>query len=199
MQQRVVLHVIPNIWWDWLCSVRGVAFCFTGISNCEFHSGKAEAVLPQLLSSWEDARPIVAVVNPSRSGLRKWICYLFSSWKQRILNKFCETGSKPSAHLVSSFLPCCWQQLKSHSLLFSVPLSCFLFKAGSSNLFSIFHTLTELFRREGASGGLWCSLPPKARRPSELYKVAQGYKAQLRFECAEGWIPSPENVFPNNI
>ncbi|XP_071613705.1 tRNA (uracil-5-)-methyltransferase homolog B isoform X4 [Heliangelus exortis] len=43
---------------------------FNGISNCEFHSGKAEAVLPQLLSSWEDARPLVAVVNPSRAGLR---------------------------------------------------------------------------------------------------------------------------------
>ncbi|NXN19428.1 TRM2 methyltransferase, partial [Indicator maculatus] len=42
---------------------------FNGISNCEFHSGKAEAVLPQLLSSWEDGRPLVAVVNPSRAGL----------------------------------------------------------------------------------------------------------------------------------
>ncbi|XP_053846253.1 tRNA (uracil-5-)-methyltransferase homolog B isoform X1 [Vidua macroura] len=43
---------------------------FNGISNCEFRSGKAEAVLPQLLASWEDARPLVAVVNPSRAGLR---------------------------------------------------------------------------------------------------------------------------------
>ncbi|NXY76251.1 TRM2 methyltransferase, partial [Glareola pratincola] len=46
---------------------------FNGISNCEFHSGKAEAVLPQLLSSWEDARPLVAVVNPSRAGLRYFL------------------------------------------------------------------------------------------------------------------------------
>ncbi|NXU51362.1 TRM2 methyltransferase, partial [Turnix velox] len=42
---------------------------FNGISNCEFHSGKAEAVLPQLLTVWEDAQPLVAVVNPSRAGL----------------------------------------------------------------------------------------------------------------------------------
>ncbi|XP_035744695.1 tRNA (uracil(54)-C(5))-methyltransferase homolog isoform X3 [Egretta garzetta] len=52
---------------------------FNGISNCEFHSGKAEVVLPQLLSSWEDARPLVAVANPSRAGLRERICYLFLS------------------------------------------------------------------------------------------------------------------------
>lgn len=82
-------------------------FCFTGISNCEFHSGKAEAVLPQLLASWEDARPLVAVVNPSRAGLRERKCYLFSSCKQRALNKFCETcytGSKPFPCLVSCYL-----------------------------------------------------------------------------------------------
>lgn len=85
-------------------------FCFTGISNCEFHSGKAEAVLPQLLASWEDARPLVAVVNPSRAGLRERKCYLFSSCKQRVLNKFCEicyAGSKSFPCLVSSSLPCC--------------------------------------------------------------------------------------------
>lgn len=58
-------------------SVCVVAFCFTGISNCEFHSGKAEAVLPQLLSSWEDARPLVAVVNPSRAGLRERMFFIF--------------------------------------------------------------------------------------------------------------------------
>ncbi|XP_032851849.2 tRNA (uracil(54)-C(5))-methyltransferase homolog isoform X5 [Tyto alba] len=52
---------------------------FNGISNCEFHSGKAETMLPQLLSLWEDDRPLVAVVNPSRAGLRERICYLFSS------------------------------------------------------------------------------------------------------------------------
>uniref|UniRef100_A0A452GZU2 tRNA (uracil(54)-C(5))-methyltransferase n=1 Tax=Gopherus agassizii TaxID=38772 RepID=A0A452GZU2_9SAUR len=42
---------------------------FNGISNCEFHSGKAETVLPQFLMSREDDRLLVAVVNPSRAGL----------------------------------------------------------------------------------------------------------------------------------
>ncbi|XP_006137498.2 tRNA (uracil-5-)-methyltransferase homolog B [Pelodiscus sinensis] len=40
-----------------------------GISNCEFHSGKAEVVLPQFLMSREDDQPLVVVVNPSRAGL----------------------------------------------------------------------------------------------------------------------------------
>lgn len=63
-----------------LCSC--VCFCFAGISNCEFHSGKAEAVLPELLSSWEDARPLVAVVNPSRAGIRKDIPFIFTLKRQ---------------------------------------------------------------------------------------------------------------------
>ncbi|KAM6253641.1 tRNA (uracil-5-)-methyltransferase homolog B isoform 1-T1 [Porphyrio hochstetteri] len=60
---------------------------FNGISNAEFHAGKAEVTLPQLLSAWEDARPLIAVVNPSRAGLRERIYSSFSSLKQRILYK----------------------------------------------------------------------------------------------------------------
>lgn len=41
-----------------------------GITNCEFHAGRAE-ILPQLLKSKEDGQLIVAVVNPARVGLRK--------------------------------------------------------------------------------------------------------------------------------
>lgn len=145
-------------------------FCFTGISNCEFHSGKAEAVLPQLLASWEDGRPLVAVVNPSRAGLRERKCYLFSSCKLRVLNKFCETcytGSKPFPCLVSCFLLLRAAKIPL-SLLFSVPSSCFLF---ISDPFSIFHRLTQLFKGEGTSGVLWCNLPNIARPTSELYEV----------------------------
>ncbi|KAK1166453.1 hypothetical protein AOXY_G13094 [Acipenser oxyrinchus oxyrinchus] len=40
-----------------------------GISNCDFHSGKAEVVLPQLLLSLDSAAPLFATVNPSRAGL----------------------------------------------------------------------------------------------------------------------------------
>ncbi|XP_058392315.1 tRNA (uracil-5-)-methyltransferase homolog B isoform X3 [Diceros bicornis minor] len=42
---------------------------FNGITNCEFHAGRAEKILPQLLKSKEDGQLIVAVVNPARAGL----------------------------------------------------------------------------------------------------------------------------------
>uniref|UniRef100_G1LRC8 tRNA (uracil(54)-C(5))-methyltransferase n=1 Tax=Ailuropoda melanoleuca TaxID=9646 RepID=G1LRC8_AILME len=42
---------------------------FNGITNCEFHAGRAEKILPQLLKSKEDGQFIVAVVNPARAGL----------------------------------------------------------------------------------------------------------------------------------
>ncbi|KAJ8785336.1 hypothetical protein J1605_007348 [Eschrichtius robustus] len=44
---------------------------FNGITNCAFHTGRAEKILPQLLKSKEDGQLIVAVVNPARAGLRK--------------------------------------------------------------------------------------------------------------------------------
>ncbi|XP_057575376.1 tRNA (uracil-5-)-methyltransferase homolog B isoform X2 [Hippopotamus amphibius kiboko] len=43
--------------------------CGTGITNCEFHTGRAEKILPQLLKSKENGQLIVAVVNPARAGL----------------------------------------------------------------------------------------------------------------------------------
>ncbi|KAM5196607.1 LOW QUALITY PROTEIN: tRNA (uracil-5-)-methyltransferase homolog B [Hipposideros larvatus] len=43
---------------------------FSGITNCEFHAGRAE-ILPQLLKSKEDGQLIVAVVNPAWAGLHQ--------------------------------------------------------------------------------------------------------------------------------
>ncbi|PNJ40747.1 TRMT2B isoform 7 [Pongo abelii] len=43
--------------------------CGTGITNSEFHTGRAEKILPGLLKSKEDGQSIVAVVNPARAGL----------------------------------------------------------------------------------------------------------------------------------
>ncbi|XP_043110538.1 tRNA (uracil(54)-C(5))-methyltransferase homolog-B [Puntigrus tetrazona] len=40
-----------------------------GVHNCEFLSGKAEAVLPDLLASLNSDGGLTAVVNPSRAGL----------------------------------------------------------------------------------------------------------------------------------
>lgn len=48
-----------------------VSLSSAGITNCEFHTGRAEKILPQLLKSKEDGQLIVAVVNPARAGLRK--------------------------------------------------------------------------------------------------------------------------------
>lgn len=42
---------------------------FNGITNCEFYSGRAEKILPQLLKLREDGKQVVAVVNPARAGL----------------------------------------------------------------------------------------------------------------------------------
>lgn len=60
-----------------LPSLLGLSFEFccvdlssTGITNCEFHTGRAEKILPQLLKSKEDGQ-VIAVVNPARAGLRK--------------------------------------------------------------------------------------------------------------------------------
>lgn len=61
-----------------LSSLLGLSFDFcpgdlssAGITNSEFHAGRAEKILPQLLKSKEDGHFIVAVVNPARAGLRK--------------------------------------------------------------------------------------------------------------------------------
>lgn len=46
---------------------------FSGITNCEFHTGQAENILPQLLKSKEDGQFIVAVVNPAQVGLYYYV------------------------------------------------------------------------------------------------------------------------------
>ncbi|XP_030626819.1 tRNA (uracil-5-)-methyltransferase homolog B [Chanos chanos] len=40
-----------------------------GVQNCEFISGKAEVILPDLIPNLNTGRGLMAVVNPSRSGL----------------------------------------------------------------------------------------------------------------------------------
>ncbi|XP_015715749.1 tRNA (uracil(54)-C(5))-methyltransferase homolog isoform X2 [Coturnix japonica] len=78
---------------------------FNGISNCEFHSGKAEVVLPALLSSWEDARPLVAVVNPSRAGIHHRVVKAIRSCGaiRRLLYISC----KPEGEAMRNFLQLC--------------------------------------------------------------------------------------------
>ncbi|NXJ70903.1 TRM2 methyltransferase, partial [Rostratula benghalensis] len=78
---------------------------FNGISNCEFHSGKAEAVLPQLLSSWADARPLVAVVNPSRAGLHYRVVRAIRNCKS--IRRLLYISCKPEGEAMRNFLELC--------------------------------------------------------------------------------------------
>ncbi|XP_069723502.1 tRNA (uracil-5-)-methyltransferase homolog B isoform X2 [Phaenicophaeus curvirostris] len=78
---------------------------FNGISNCEFHSGKAEAVLPQLLSSWEDSQPLVAVVNPSRAGLHYRVVRAIRNCKS--IRRLLYISCKPEGEAMRNFLELC--------------------------------------------------------------------------------------------
>ncbi|NXK00888.1 TRM2 methyltransferase, partial [Corythaixoides concolor] len=78
---------------------------FNGISNFEFHSGKAEAVLPQLLSSWEDTRPLVAVVNPSRAGLHYRVVRAIRNCKS--IRRLLYISCKPEGEAMRNFLELC--------------------------------------------------------------------------------------------
>ncbi|XP_041895790.1 tRNA (uracil(54)-C(5))-methyltransferase homolog [Corvus kubaryi] len=75
------------------------------ISNCEFHSGKAEAVLPQLLGSWEDAQTLVAVVNPSRSGLHDRVVRAIQNC--RSICRLLYISRKPEGEAMRNFLELC--------------------------------------------------------------------------------------------
>ncbi|NXL86291.1 TRM2 methyltransferase, partial [Alectura lathami] len=78
---------------------------FNGIANCEFHSGKAEAVLPELLSSWEDARPLVAVVNPSRAALHYRVVRAIRNC--RAIRRLLYISCKPEGEAMRNFLELC--------------------------------------------------------------------------------------------
>ncbi|NXX97470.1 TRM2 methyltransferase, partial [Centropus bengalensis] len=78
---------------------------FNGISNCEFHSGKAEALLPQLLSSWEDSQPLVAVANPSRAGLHYRVVRAIRNCQS--IRRLLYISCKPEGEAMRNFLELC--------------------------------------------------------------------------------------------
>ncbi|OPJ89593.1 tRNA (uracil(54)-C(5))-methyltransferase-like protein [Patagioenas fasciata monilis] len=78
---------------------------FNGISNCEFHGGRAEAVLPQLLSSWESPQPLVAVVNPSRAGLHYRVVRAIRNCKS--IRRLLYISCKPEGEAMRNFLELC--------------------------------------------------------------------------------------------
>uniref|UniRef100_A0A8C4Y4P9 tRNA (uracil(54)-C(5))-methyltransferase n=1 Tax=Gopherus evgoodei TaxID=1825980 RepID=A0A8C4Y4P9_9SAUR len=78
---------------------------FNGISNCEFHSGKAETVLPQFLMSREDDRLLVAIVNPSRAGLHYHVVRAIRNCEA--IRTLIYVSCKPEGEAMRNFLEFC--------------------------------------------------------------------------------------------
>ncbi|XP_015282762.1 PREDICTED: tRNA (uracil(54)-C(5))-methyltransferase homolog [Gekko japonicus] len=78
---------------------------FNGVSNCEFHSGKAEVVLPQLLMSWPETQPLTAVVNPSRAGLHYRVVRAIRNCEA--IRRLVYVSCKPEGEAMRNFLEFC--------------------------------------------------------------------------------------------
>ncbi|XP_078403072.1 tRNA (uracil-5-)-methyltransferase homolog B isoform X1 [Cetorhinus maximus] len=76
-----------------------------GIGNCEFLKGKAEIVLPQLLPSLEDAKALVAVVNPSRAGLHYRVVRAIRNCEQ--IRRLVYISCKPEGEAMRNFVELC--------------------------------------------------------------------------------------------
>lgn len=78
---------------------------FNGISNCKFHSGKAEVVLPELLSALQDNHPFTAVVNPSRAGLHYRVTRAIRNCRR--IKTLVYVSCKPQGEALRNFLELC--------------------------------------------------------------------------------------------
>ncbi|XP_067903961.1 tRNA (uracil-5-)-methyltransferase homolog B isoform X5 [Heterodontus francisci] len=76
-----------------------------GFDNCEFHSGKAEVVLPQLLPTLEDAKHLVAVVNPARAGLHYRVVRAIRNCER--IRRLVYVSCKPEGEAMRNFLELC--------------------------------------------------------------------------------------------
>ncbi|XP_078068162.1 tRNA (uracil-5-)-methyltransferase homolog B-like [Mustelus asterias] len=76
-----------------------------GIVNCEFLKGKAEIVLPELLPLLEDARSLVAVVNPSRAGLHYRVMRAIRNCEQ--IRRLVYISCKPEGEAMRNFIELC--------------------------------------------------------------------------------------------
>nr|XP_033801708.1 tRNA (uracil(54)-C(5))-methyltransferase homolog isoform X6 [Geotrypetes seraphini] len=78
---------------------------FNGISNCQFYSGKAEVILPQLLSSLEEERSLTAIVNPSRAGLHYRVVRAVRNCK--LIRTLVYVSCKPDGEAMRNFIELC--------------------------------------------------------------------------------------------
>ncbi|CAM4615229.1 unnamed protein product [Caretta caretta] len=78
---------------------------FNGVSNCGYHSGKAETVLLQFLMSREDDRLLVAGVNPSRAGLHYRVVQAIQNCEA--IRTLIYVSCKPEREAMRNFLEFC--------------------------------------------------------------------------------------------
>ncbi|XP_031301956.1 tRNA (uracil-5-)-methyltransferase homolog B isoform X2 [Camelus dromedarius] len=88
---------------------------FNGITNCEFHTGRAEKILPQLLKSKEDGQLIVAVVNPARAGLHYQVVQAIRNC--RVIRTLVFVSCKPQGETTRNIIELCCPPNSAKKLL----------------------------------------------------------------------------------
>ncbi|XP_021008823.1 tRNA (uracil(54)-C(5))-methyltransferase homolog isoform X2 [Mus caroli] len=78
---------------------------FNGVTNCEFHAGRAETILPQLLKSQKDEKLTVAVVNPARAGLHYRVVRAIRNC--RAIRTLVFVSCKPHGESTRNFIELC--------------------------------------------------------------------------------------------
>ncbi|XP_029390314.1 tRNA (uracil(54)-C(5))-methyltransferase homolog isoform X4 [Mus pahari] len=88
---------------------------FNGVTNCEFHAGRAETILPQLLKSQNDEKLTVAVVNPARAGLHYRVVQAIRNC--RAIHTLVFVSCKPHGESTRNFIELCCPANSAKKLL----------------------------------------------------------------------------------
>ncbi|XP_041493019.1 tRNA (uracil(54)-C(5))-methyltransferase homolog isoform X2 [Microtus oregoni] len=88
---------------------------FNGVTNCEFHAGRAEKILPQLLKSQKDEKLTVAVVNPARAGLHYQVVQAIRNC--RAIHTLVFVSCKPQGESTRNFIELCCPPNSAKKLL----------------------------------------------------------------------------------
>ena len=88
---------------------------FNGVTNCEFHAGRAETILPQLLKSQKDEKLTVAVVNPARAGLHYRVVRAIRNC--RTIHTLVFVSCKPHGESTRNFIELCCPPNSAKQLL----------------------------------------------------------------------------------
>ncbi|XP_052026744.1 tRNA (uracil-5-)-methyltransferase homolog B isoform X6 [Apodemus sylvaticus] len=88
---------------------------FNGVTNCEFHAGRAETILPQLLKSPKDEKLTVAVANPARAGLHYRVVQAIRNC--RAIRTLVFVSCKPQGESMRNFIELCCPPNSAKKLL----------------------------------------------------------------------------------